>query len=160
MTEPRRFPLGPLLAGAAAVLLLVSLFLDWYGEYTAWTMFEVLDLLLAAIAIAALVALARELGLGALRSTVIGVGALLPLAFAAVVIVTSQLLNHPPAADDLDKEAGVWLALAASLVMLAGAVLAVARISLALDVEPRPDSGSDPEAPTVERPERPGEPGP
>ena len=45
--------------GLGALLLLVSLFLDWYEpDVTAWEAFEVLDLLMAALALAALVAAA------------------------------------------------------------------------------------------------------
>ena len=40
----RRFELGPILAAAAALLLLVSLFLDWYGGLTAWEVFEIVPL--------------------------------------------------------------------------------------------------------------------
>jgi hypothetical protein len=158
MTGSRRFPVGPLIAAVGAIVLLVSLFLDWYEEFSAWTVFEVLDLVLAAVAIASLLSLLRELGLGPVRRAVIGAGALLPLAGVALVVVVSQVLNHPPAADDFDKEFGIWLALAASIVMLAGAVLASTRISLALDVEPRP--GADPDAPTVAQPDRPEGPPP
>ena len=153
MTGTRRIPFGPLVAGVGAVLLLVSLFLDWYDDFTAWTVFEVLDLVLAAVAIASLLSLARELGIGPVRRTILGAGALLPLAATALVVVVSQALNHPPAADDFGKEFGLWLALAATLVMLAGAILASTRISLALDVEPRSAAEPGPRAePEVDRP--------
>ena len=150
--QPRRVPIGPLLAALGAVALLVSLFLDWYEDLTAWTVFEFLDLLLAGLALAALLAFARELGvLGRVRS-----GLLLPLAALAFVIVLSQLLNHPPAGHEEDKDVGLWIALAASAVMLAGALLASARISLAVDVERRE---AEPTATTVAQP-RPPEPRP
>ena len=49
---------GAAVAAGGAVLLLISLFLDWYGDdghgYSAWTLFEVIDLLLAAIALIAI----------------------------------------------------------------------------------------------------------
>ena len=55
----RRIEAGPVLVGLGALILLISLFLDWYQPaVTAWEAFEVLDLLLAALAIAALVAAA------------------------------------------------------------------------------------------------------
>ena len=55
----RRIEAGPVLVGLGALLLLISLFLDWYQPaVTAWEAFEVLDLLLAALAIAALIAAA------------------------------------------------------------------------------------------------------
>ena len=47
----RRIEAGPVLVGLGAVVLLISLFLDWYQPgVTAWDAFEVLDLLLAALA--------------------------------------------------------------------------------------------------------------
>ena len=52
----RRIEAGPVLVGLGALVLLVSLFLDWYQPaVTAWESFEVLDLLLAALGIEALV---------------------------------------------------------------------------------------------------------
>jgi len=148
----RRIPIGPLVAGLGALVLLVSLFLDWYGEITAWTVFEVLDLVLAGIAIATLVSLAGALGLP--RSAVTG-GALLPLAAVALLLVVSQVLNHPPAGDGAEKEIGIWLALGATALMLAGAVLASARISLALDVQGREPAAPE-EPPPAPEPRSPG----
>ena len=153
MTERRRFPAGPLVAAIGGVLLLVSLFLDWFDDFTAWTIFEVLDLVLAAIAVFSFATLVRELGVPLPRVRVIAAGALLPLALTAFVVVVSQLVNHPPAGVDRDPDVGAWLALAATAIMLAGAILAAARISLAVDVGP-----GDTEAPTVQQP--PGPPGP
>ena len=154
MNERRRFPAGPVVAALGGLLLLVSLFLDWFDDFTAWTIFEVLDLVLAAIALASFATLVRELGVPLPRLRVIAAGALLPLALTAFVIVVSQHVNHPPAGVDRDPDVGAWLALAATAVMLAGAVLAAARISLAVDVAP-----GDSEAPTVQQPPPPG-PGP
>ena len=52
----RRIEIGPLAVLAGSLLLLVSLFLDWYElqpdtGFTAFTVFEFLDLLLAALAL-------------------------------------------------------------------------------------------------------------
>jgi hypothetical protein len=141
----RTFPIGPLLAIAGAVLLLVSLFLDWYDELSAWTAFESIDLVLAALAIGTALSLLEELGAPRARVRFIRSGAAIPLAVAALVIVVSQIINHPPAAVDTDPKVGLWLALAATALMALGAILATARISVALDVERRDD------APTVER---------
>ena len=51
----RRFEVGPILVALGAIVLLVSLFLDWYGSLTAWDAFEVVEVLLAALAVTALV---------------------------------------------------------------------------------------------------------
>ena len=65
---PRSLEGGILLIGAGAILLLVSLFLEWYQPgVDAWEIFEVWDLVLAVLAIVALVAVAGRLGFGAPR---------------------------------------------------------------------------------------------
>lgn len=123
---------GFLLLGAGAVLVLVSLFLDWFEPgNSAWTIFEVWDIVLAALALAAIAAAAGAMGLVSPRPDI---WALAPAVGAPVVVIVS-LLNHPPAAQGLgdDPMTGIWLALAGSLLMVIGAVLSVARISVALD---------------------------
>ena len=52
----RRFDIGPLLVALGALVLLVGLFLDWYGGVNAWNSFELADVVLAALAAAGLVA--------------------------------------------------------------------------------------------------------
>ena len=53
---PRGLSAGPILLAIGAAALLVSLFLNWFKpELTAWTAFEIVDLLLALIALAAFV---------------------------------------------------------------------------------------------------------
>jgi hypothetical protein len=125
-------PIGPLVAAIGAILLIVSLGLDWYGEFSAFTSFEVLDLVLVLLALVTLALLAVALGF--LR-TPIRAGTGLVVGVAAVLIVLSQLINHPPAGIDLDEGTGLWLGLGGSVLMLAGAVLSTARI--AISVEPR-----------------------
>ncbi len=53
----------------------------------------------------------------------------------ALVVVLSQLVNHPPAGYGDDVETGLWLGLGGAALMLAGAILSTARIAIA--VEPR-----------------------
>jgi hypothetical protein len=134
----QRFDAGTALVAVGAVVLLVSLFLDWYGPpggsggVSAWTSFEVLDLLLAALALAAIAAMvvAGDAGPLLLRA--------LPwICTTALVIVASQLIDPPPAAVDAERETGAWLALGATLVMGAGALLSAARISVVVDVQGR-----------------------
>jgi hypothetical protein len=134
----RRIPVGPLIGLVGGLVLLVSLFLDWWEGLTAFTVFEVLDLALAALALAAIAALAEALG-ARLPAGAPGAGVAPPLGVAALVIVVSQLLNDPPAIVGTGRgpALGLWLALGGSLLMLAGGVLAAARISLALDLERR-----------------------
>ncbi|MDQ3677427.1 MAG: hypothetical protein M3401_11595, partial [Actinomycetota bacterium] len=123
---------GLLLLGVGAILLMVSLFLDWFEPgISAWTTFEVWDMVLAALAIAAVIVAAGALTLWSPLPD----SWMLAAAVVAPVVVIVSLLNHPPAAQGLDQDpmVGIWLALAGSLLMLVGAVLAVARISVALD---------------------------
>jgi hypothetical protein len=125
-----------LLIAVGAIVLFVSLFLEWYSPNAeAWDVFEVWDLVLAALAIAALVAAAGRMGIGTPRpaSWLIGTSA------AALVIVVYALIDPPPVADAIgtqgsgfgDPDTGLWLALAATILMSAGTLLSVARISVA-----------------------------
>jgi len=135
-TVARNLELGMLLIGAGALLLLISLFLTWYQpEVDAWEIFEVWDLVLAALAIVALVAVASRMGVGRQRPSSWLIGP----AIGALVIVLYAIVNPPPLARtiDGDPDVGLWLALAASILMAAGALLSVARISVAFT----PDAG-------------------
>jgi len=153
--QTRPVAIGPLLAGLAALLLLVSLFLDWYEPgLTAWTSFEVLDLVLAALALGTLAVAAQSLGADFLR-TRLPDGLLLGAAAAILVIVVSQLVNHPPRALARDPDVGIWLALGAALVLLAGAALGSSNVSV-VRVEETPGRDAPPRAPAGhEEPTRP-----
>jgi hypothetical protein len=143
---------GPLVAALGAVLLIVSLFLDWYETFTGFTIFEFLDLLLLLLGLATIFALAA--GLGLVRAPV-PPGVALGLALFTAFIVLSQIINDPPAVigPGPDKDIGIWLALSGAALMVAGAVLGYAHISLALETRPREGgagpagSGPAPEAP-------------
>lgn len=144
-------PIGPVVASAGALLLIVSLFLNWYeGDLEAFTVFEFLDLLLVLLALATIASLAG--GLGLIRPAPSPVVSLL-VALFTIYVVASQVVNDPPAvAGDggPGKEIGIWLALAGSALMVAGSILAFARISLAVEARGRP-AAADPEPPTIER---------
>jgi hypothetical protein len=130
----RRFEVGPMLVALGAIVLLVSLFMDWYGPLTAWEAFEVVEVLLAVLAVAALV---------------VAAGLLLPdieylerrwlpaIVLGVVVLVAAALVDPPPAAGEDTLEEGAWLAFAAAIVMLGGAVLTFGRVSFAVAVEAR-----------------------
>ncbi|MEJ7823965.1 MAG: hypothetical protein WKF48_00965 [Solirubrobacteraceae bacterium] len=128
--DVRNIEAGMLLIAAGALLLLVSLFLTWYQPgIDAWEIFEVWDLVLAALALVALTALAGRMGFGRPRPA----SWLAAPASAALVIVLCAIINPPPLSRgvDGDPDVGLWLALAASVLMAAGALLSVARISVA-----------------------------
>jgi hypothetical protein len=130
----RRFEVGPILVALAAIVLLVSLFLDWYGPLTAWEAFEVVEVLLVALAVIALV---------------IAVGQLAPdldylerrwlpaVVLAIALLVAAEMIDPPPFAGGEDLGAGAWLAFGAAVVMFAGAVLTFGRVRFAVSVEGR-----------------------
>jgi hypothetical protein len=130
----RRFEVGPLLVALGAGLLLVSLFLEWYGTLTAWEAFEVVEVLLAVLAVAALTVAAGLVlpDVGYLERRWLP-----PLVAGAMILVVSQVIDPPPAASGEELEAGAWLAFGAVFLMCAGALLTFGRISFALSVEDR-----------------------
>ncbi len=130
----RRFEIGPLIVAVGSLVLLVSLFLEWYGDATAWEAFELADVLLAALALLALVAavghIAPELSYLDRPWLPAAVG-------GAAVLVIAEILSPPPAAAGLDLDTGAWMAFAAALVMIAGAVLSLGRVSFSFAIEGR-----------------------
>jgi hypothetical protein len=141
---------GPLLSVVGGVVLLVSLFLHWYQPgISAWTAFEIIDLLLALSAVAAV--------LTALRLLQIDLFPFLPIrreepylvtaGIVAFVLVCSQLLNHPPAAQHEGVMFGAWLGLGGSALMLAGGIATIVWVSLRVTVDRRPQPPAPPRAP-------------
>jgi hypothetical protein len=130
----RRFDIGPVLLALGAVVLLIGLFLDWYGGHNAWDAFEVVDLLLAALAVASL---AVAVGLLAPELEYLDRRGLPWLTGAAFVLVAAELISKPPVAGGLELGTGAWLSLAAAAVMVVGTVLSLGRVSLAVAVEGR-----------------------
>ena len=130
----RRFDIGPILLALGAALLLVALFLDWYGPLTAWNAFEVTDVLIAVTAVAALVGAA---GLLAPELEFLERRFVPWIAGAAFVLVAAELLDPPPGAGGEAFGTGAWLALGATVVMVIGTVLSFGRVSLAVAVEGR-----------------------
>jgi hypothetical protein len=79
--------------------------------------------------------------------------------------VLSQIINDPPAVvgTGRDKDIGIWLALSGAALMVAGAVLGYAHISLAVETRPREQSGAgarDRDVTSVPAPGSPDKPGP
>jgi len=89
---------GMLLIGLGAILLLVSLFLEWYQPGAeAWDVFEAWDLVLAVLAITTLVAVASRLGFGRARPS----SWLMVPTVVTLVIVLYAIVDPPPAAAGL-----------------------------------------------------------
>jgi hypothetical protein len=131
----RRFELGPIIVAAGSLLLLVSLFLDWYGPgLSAWDVFEVVDLLLAVLGVAVLVAVVGALApdAGYLDRRWLPV-----LVVAIAVIVAASIITPPPAAAGREADTGAWVAFGAAMAMLAGALLSVGKVSFSVAVEGR-----------------------
>lgn len=132
----RRIEAGGLVAIVGAVVLIVSLFLDWYeppfGEgpsLSGWTTFEVLDLILIGIAAAAIAAALPVAG-GDEQQTLLPGGWLPWLGAGAVVLVGVSLINDPPAANGLSPDIGAWLALGGSVLIVAGGALNATQVSV------------------------------
>ena len=161
-----RFDAGTGLVAVGAILLLVSLFIDWYDPGgDAWAVFESLDVLLAGAAVCGLLAMAPRFGTG-------GLGRALPvISVVAFAIVLVQLIDPPPVVSDSDLATGAWLALAATATMSLGAILGAASISVTVDVrgrerrrrtaaiDARESAAAAAEAPAVEGEEDAGRPG-
>src|ERR1044072_751109 len=125
----RRFEVGPILVALGALVLLVSLFLDWYGALTAWEAFEVVEVLLGSLAVIALG---------------IAVGQLMPdleyierrwlpaVVLAVAALLAAAIIHPPPAARSEDPATGAWRAFGPALVMFAGAVLTFGRVRFAV----------------------------
>jgi hypothetical protein len=125
-----RFDVGTGLVALGAVLLLVSLFVDWFDPSgDAWAVFELTDVVLVGCAICGLVAMVPRYA---------GLARAMPvIAYAALAVVAVQLIDPPPAARGDALEAGAWLALAATALMAAGATMSAASISVTVDVRGR-----------------------
>jgi hypothetical protein len=130
----RRFDIGPIVLGLGSVLVLVALFLAWYGELSAWDAFELADVLLAALAVAGIVA---AVGLLTPDAEYLDRRAVPWIVGATLVLVATEVLNPPPAAGGQDLATGAWLAFAGAVVMVIGALLSLGRVSFAVAVEGR-----------------------
>jgi len=137
--RPVRIDPRPLVVATGAVLLAISLFIDWFEpDLTAWNAFELVDVLLATIALAAILVAATLYS----PTREVDTRVLPALGAAALVLVASQLIDAPPTAGVGGHELGAWLGLVGATLLFAGALLSVARISLALTFERRVDRGS------------------
>lgn len=145
---PDRLDGGRLLLALGAVALLVSLFLHWFKpELTAWTVFEIVDLLLAATSVAVLIGVVADAAPGTgLRAPPPSAAPV--LALTALVLVVATLINHPPAAVGRSLDTGAWIGLAGAVLMTVGALLGVGRVSVVITRKPTQRSrrpGADPQ---------------
>jgi hypothetical protein len=124
------------LAVIGAAALLVGLFLNWFEPgVTAWNAFEIVDLLLAAIAVGVLIV---ALAASSDRPRLVALAGWLPIAAAvALVLVVVSLLNPPPTVGDGSPDIGALVSLAGAALLVVGAVLATTEFSLVITVRPR-----------------------
>lgn len=141
-----------MLIAVGALIVLVSLFLDWFSpQINAWKAFELVDLLLATIAVAALVGGVGE-SFGRPGPLAGGSERLLPaIGVVAVVLVVAAIVNHPPAAIGRTLEVGIWIGLIGAILLVAGAAMSAAQISLVVTLgsrrQPPAHAASEPLAP-------------
>jgi hypothetical protein len=127
----RRLRVGEWITALAGVVLLVSLFLPWYGEADAaaatelsgWESLALLDIVLSLIAAAA-VALALITAVQPLPAVPLTWNTFVVFAgMLAVVLVLVRVIDLPDGAGARDW--GLWLGLAGALGILAGALIAL-----------------------------------
>ena len=112
--DSKRLTQGDMIAGAGAVGLFIFLFLDWILDVSAWEAFDILDILLAAIAVAVIVlvatrAMGNDLDVPGGRAS-----AIFLLGFAATMVVLTFVLEGE------EKKIGLWLSLLAALAITYG----------------------------------------
>jgi carbon starvation protein CstA len=132
----RRVRAGDIVVGLAGVLLLASMFLDWYSMppelvfgaldrimagVTAWEAFSFMDLLLALVAL---------LGIALALSNVLGRGPALPVALAVItttlalassLLLLYRIVNQPGPNQLVEVSAGAWVGLLACVGVFLGA---------------------------------------
>jgi hypothetical protein len=129
---PERINGGLVLAMLGALALLVSLFLTWYDPgRDAWTVFELNDLVLAALGLLVLASSVPGL-LGSPRLRHAPDSSIPYAGVGALIIVTATLIQAPPSATHGSPQLGAWLALGAAVAITLGGLLLRARVSVVI----------------------------
>lgn len=148
--EPQRFEAASLAALFGSVLLLVSPFLQWFDPGgSAWTLFELLDLVIVACALyVGVTATMRLLDVdrGADRRGVPVAGGI------ALAAVLATMLEPPPVATDASLGFGAWLALFGAVIILGAGLLDLARVSVTVNIG---GQAGDDAAPIASKPREP-----
>jgi hypothetical protein len=123
----RRLRAGEWVTGLAGAALLVALFLPWYDEGAAgpnaWETLAIVDVILAIVGVAA-IALVFVTATQPAPAVPIAMDAFLTLAgMVALVLMLIEVAGLPGGAEG--REPGLWLALAASLLICVGAAFAM-----------------------------------
>jgi hypothetical protein len=134
--DTSRLTTGDIVAGAGGVVLLISLFLPWYGvsvdvagfsaseSGSGWEVLSFIDILLFLISVAA-IAIVVAKAFGALPAEVPAPVVLLGLGALAVLLVIYRIIDIPTEGDvpdqvDLSREIGIFIALVGSAVVAYG----------------------------------------
>jgi hypothetical protein len=133
--DTSRLTTGDMVAGAGGVVLLISLFLPWYGvsidianvsvseSATGWESLDFIDILLFLISIAAIGVVAARAA-GQLPADVPGAVVLLGLGGLAVLLVLYRIIDIPvgdvPDEVDLSRKLGVFIALIGAVAIAYG----------------------------------------
>jgi hypothetical protein len=115
--------MGEAIAAVSAVLLFVFLFVDWFGPFDAWQVFDVVDIViaLAAFLVVAIVA-ARAFG-AALRLTTDPARLITWDGVIVLVLVLAFLFEGE------EREIGIFLALIAAIGIVVGGLMASGELS-------------------------------
>ena len=143
----RRVRVWEWLTGLAGVALAVSLFLPWYSGATAWESLVVADVILALLAV---MAIALPIVAAAQRTTAVPqawTALIMLVAVPALLVALFRLLNLP--GDGLERDAGVWLGMAAAIGVFAFDYRSMADGSFPRAMRPRLDIATVP-APTAD----------
>lgn len=144
--DPRRVRTWEWLTGLAGVVLLVSLFLPWYGAgeatATGWEAFTVTDILLT---LTALMAIALPVGTGIQRTAAVPqawTALIMLVVVPAIIVVAFRLINLP--GEGLERELGAWLGAIATLAVFACNYRSMADSSFPRAMRPRLDVATIP----------------
>ena len=127
----RRLRDGEWIAGAGGLALLASMFLHWYGldlallggvapEVTAWQAFDVLDVVLALLALVPLALVFTQATRPSPAIPVFFSVMTLLAGLLAAVLILYRIVNQPGPNEIVDVQAGAWLGLLAALVIAGG----------------------------------------
>jgi hypothetical protein len=112
-----RFRLGELVGALSGLGLLVVSFLPWYSaggqDATAWQAFSVVDLVMAAAAIAGVSVGIVAFGRISVSYPVAGSSITLGFGALALLLIAYRLID-PPGGGEVDREVGAWLGLIAA----------------------------------------------
>ncbi len=136
-----RLKAGEWIIATSAVLLGVSLFLPWYEisaepsgttvfdftEVSAFEVFSIVDVLLIALVVMALLVVLRAADRRSVSDGLFGEGLLTSTALVISVVVLVRVLNMPgdlePIQDVVDRGVGAWLGLFSTLGIFVGALV-------------------------------------